>query len=225
MIPLKFSPRQSSWVPLFLGDGFQNWFHFFGLSMQRQSRRPTAAKDRCALSSRKVLSGDCSGIPRPSMRSPWLTYAHYWFRLEMIRCTADRFRVRAFSPIRADDEVVSKAEIRAWRQQVKELQRVLGKKTLENEILREAVKVAHEKNLSRICRCCPTEICREPGSTDSGCVPIAADRAAERQEKAAIGLPNGRGCQPARPASNLRARRMPPRKSLRKTTAGHWHRQ
>jgi transposase len=47
--------------------------------------------------------------------------------------------------IRADDEVVSKAQIRALEQQVRELQRVLGKKTLENEILREAVKVAHEK--------------------------------------------------------------------------------
>jgi transposase len=41
--------------------------------------------------------------------------------------------------IRADDEVV------ALQRQVRELQRVLGKKTLENEILREAVKVAHEK--------------------------------------------------------------------------------
>jgi transposase len=49
--------------------------------------------------------------------------------------------------IRADDEVVSKAQIRALEQQVRELQRVLGKKTLENEILREAVKVAHEKNV------------------------------------------------------------------------------
>lgn len=47
--------------------------------------------------------------------------------------------------IRADDEVVSKAEVRALQQQVRELQRVLGKKTLENEILREAVKTAHEK--------------------------------------------------------------------------------
>ena len=47
--------------------------------------------------------------------------------------------------IRADDGVVSKAEIRALQQQVRELQRVLGKKTLENEILREAVKIAHEK--------------------------------------------------------------------------------
>jgi transposase len=47
--------------------------------------------------------------------------------------------------IRADDEVVAKAQILALEKQVRELQRVLGKKTLENEILREAVKVAHEK--------------------------------------------------------------------------------
>jgi len=49
--------------------------------------------------------------------------------------------------IRADDEVVAKAEVLALRRQVRELQRVLGKKTMENEILREAVKVAHEKEL------------------------------------------------------------------------------
>ena len=30
---------------------------------------------------------------------------------------------------------------------IRELERVLGKKTLENEILREALKIAHEKKL------------------------------------------------------------------------------
>ena len=49
--------------------------------------------------------------------------------------------------VRADDEVVARAEVLALQKQVRELQRVLGKKTLENEILREAVKVAHEKKL------------------------------------------------------------------------------
>jgi transposase len=49
--------------------------------------------------------------------------------------------------IRADDEVVAKAEILALQKRVRELERVLGKKTLENEILREAVKLAHEKKL------------------------------------------------------------------------------
>ena len=47
--------------------------------------------------------------------------------------------------IKADDEVVAKAEILTLQKQVRELQRILGKKTVENEILQEAVKVAHEK--------------------------------------------------------------------------------
>ena len=37
--------------------------------------------------------------------------------------------------IRADDEVVARAEVLALHKQIRELQRVLGKKTLENEIL------------------------------------------------------------------------------------------
>jgi transposase len=49
--------------------------------------------------------------------------------------------------VRADDEVVSREQMRALEKQIRELQRVLGKKTLENEILREALKVAQEKKL------------------------------------------------------------------------------
>ncbi len=37
--------------------------------------------------------------------------------------------------------------MRELEKQVRELQRVLGKKTMENEILREAVRLAHEKKL------------------------------------------------------------------------------
>src|ERR1700744_2819215 len=47
--------------------------------------------------------------------------------------------------VRADDEVVPSAEVRALEKRIRDLERVLGKKTLENEILREAVKVAREK--------------------------------------------------------------------------------
>jgi transposase len=49
--------------------------------------------------------------------------------------------------IRADDAVVARAEVRALERRIQELERVLGKKTMENEILREAVKIAHEKKL------------------------------------------------------------------------------
>ena len=49
--------------------------------------------------------------------------------------------------VRADDDVVARAEVRELQKRIRELERVLGKKTLENEILREALKVAQEKKL------------------------------------------------------------------------------
>ena len=49
--------------------------------------------------------------------------------------------------IKADDYVVATPEVRKLKKQIRELQRVLGKKTLENEILRDAVQLAHEKKL------------------------------------------------------------------------------
>jgi len=49
--------------------------------------------------------------------------------------------------VRADDEVVPSSKMRELEKRIRELERVLGKKTLENEILREAVKIAHEKKL------------------------------------------------------------------------------
>ena len=48
--------------------------------------------------------------------------------------------------IRTDDEVVASSMVKALEKRIQELERVLGRKTMENEILREAVKVAHEKN-------------------------------------------------------------------------------
>jgi transposase len=47
--------------------------------------------------------------------------------------------------IKADDEVVAAAELRELKKCVRELERVLGRKTLENEILKEAVAVSQEK--------------------------------------------------------------------------------
>jgi transposase len=46
----------------------------------------------------------------------------------------------AFTAAGAGEEVVPVSELRAAQQQIRELQRLLGKKTLENEILREAVE-------------------------------------------------------------------------------------
>ncbi|MFO7595379.1 MAG: hypothetical protein R6W92_03425 [Desulfocurvibacter africanus] len=44
--------------------------------------------------------------------------------------------------IKADNEVVSVAELKALKRQVRELERLLAKKTMENEILKDALSLA-----------------------------------------------------------------------------------
>ena len=57
----------------------------------------------------------------------------------------------ALSAVRADEEVVPASELRELHSQVRELQRLLGKKTMEVEILKDALRIAREKKLiSRI---------------------------------------------------------------------------
>jgi len=51
------------------------------------------------------------------------------------------------SAIRAGEEVVAASEVRQLKARIRELERLLGRKTLENEILKEAVKLAREKKL------------------------------------------------------------------------------
>ncbi len=59
--------------------------------------------------------------------------------------------------IKADDDVVAAAEVRELKKRIRELERVLGRKTLENEILKEAVSVAQEKKLISRLPCLPDE--------------------------------------------------------------------
>ncbi|EGW50784.1 hypothetical protein HMPREF1022_00060, partial [Desulfovibrio sp. 6_1_46AFAA] len=47
--------------------------------------------------------------------------------------------------IEANDEVVSVAEVKALKKRIRQLERVLGNKTLEVEILKEAVRIGREK--------------------------------------------------------------------------------
>ena len=51
----------------------------------------------------------------------------------------------ALSAVSAGEEVVSASEYRALQSEVRELQRLLGKKTLENAMLREALDLAQPK--------------------------------------------------------------------------------
>lgn len=54
-------------------------------------------------------------------------------------------RQGALTAVSAGEAVVPASELAAARAEVAKLQRVLGKKTLENEILKEAVEYAAEK--------------------------------------------------------------------------------
>ncbi len=56
--------------------------------------------------------------------------------------------------VRADDEVVAAAEVRRLEERVREPERLLGRKTLEVEILKEALDLARAKK--------PTLLSRSP---------------------------------------------------------------
>ena len=54
-------------------------------------------------------------------------------------------RQGALTAVQAGEVVVPASELAAARAEISKLQRILGKKTLENEILKEAVEYATEK--------------------------------------------------------------------------------
>lgn len=49
--------------------------------------------------------------------------------------------------IQADDRVVSVAEAKVLKKRIRDLERLLGRKTMEVEILKEAIDIAREKKL------------------------------------------------------------------------------
>ena len=115
----------------------------------------------------------------------------------------------ALSAVGAGEEVVAASEYRALQHQVRELQRLLGKKTLENEILREALDLAQPKNdccgrphaLGTTCReddCRHSrggtvEPCRPSSSLDATAAPGPATPAGRR----AAGRDQGHHCRSA----------------------------
>jgi len=58
-----------------------------------------------------------------------------------------RMEEGALIGVGSEETVVPESEARALKGRIRELERVLGKKTVENEILKEAVKLGREKKL------------------------------------------------------------------------------
>lgn len=49
--------------------------------------------------------------------------------------------------VKSEEMLVPASEVKKLKQQIRELERMLGKKTVQNEILKEAVELAREKKL------------------------------------------------------------------------------
>ncbi len=86
-------------------------------------------------------------------------------------------RQGALTAVSAGEAVALASELAAARAEIAKLQRVLGKKTLENEILKEAVAYAAEKSGLRARPCCPGTT-SENGLSDGGAGALACARSA-----------------------------------------------
>ena len=62
--------------------------------------------------------------------------------------------------VRADDDVVPAADVRRLEERVRELERLLGRKTMEVEILEEALELSRSKKLSLLSSSAPRDSSR-----------------------------------------------------------------
>jgi transposase len=51
------------------------------------------------------------------------------------------------SVLGADESVVPESDVKVLKGRIRELERLLGRKTLENEILKDAIEIARDKKL------------------------------------------------------------------------------
>lgn len=103
--------------------------------MTDQRRRRWSVQEKAALVRRTYEPGmSVSLVARQEGVAASLLFQ--WRRLE---------REGALVAVSAGESVVPASELAAARAEIAKLQRILGKKTLENEILKEAVEFAAEK--------------------------------------------------------------------------------
>ena len=103
--------------------------------MRNQRRRRWSLAEKAALVRRTYEPGmSVSLVARQEGVAASLLFM--WRKLE---------RQGALTAVSAGEAVVPASELTAARAEISKLQRVLGKKTLENEILKEAVEYAAEK--------------------------------------------------------------------------------
>jgi transposase len=104
-------------------------------SVQRRRRWPLSEKPR-AVEEASVPGMTVSYIARKYGIAPSLLFR--WGRV---------MTEGGHEAVRTDDQVVAAAEARELKRQIRDLERLLGKKTLENEILREAWALAKSRTV------------------------------------------------------------------------------
>lgn len=103
----------------------------------RKSRRRYSAEERIKLLDEADKPGESiSTVARRHGVAPSVM-----FRWRQLRESG------AMTSLKADEELVPASEMRAARAKIRELQRLLGKKTEEVEILKEGLEYAREKKL------------------------------------------------------------------------------
>jgi len=82
--------------------------------------------------------------------------------------------------VQTNDQVVGAGEVRALKKRIRDLERMLGKKTMEVEILQEALEIAREKNCSRALRCPGRTVPDEAYCRGADCLALQAGGAGKR---------------------------------------------
>lgn len=102
-----------------------------------QRRRRWSAEEKVAIVQETYAPGmSVSMVARRHGVAPNMVFS--WRRL---------YADGALSAVGAGEDVVPASDFKALQEQVRELQRLLGKKTMENEILRDALEIARPKKL------------------------------------------------------------------------------
>jgi len=104
-------------------------------SVQRR-RRWTPEEKRALLEEAEHPGSSVSAVARKYGVNP--NQMFHWRKL---------MREGALVAVGADDHVVPASEVKQLKSQIRELERLLGKKTMETEILRDAIRIAREKKL------------------------------------------------------------------------------
>ncbi len=95
----------------------------------------------------------------------------------------------------SDEPVVGNSEVKKLEDRVRELERMLGRKTMEVEISAKPYPKRTQKNGYRGRSCCRRTVRDEGRRRHAGRLPFKPHRAAERQNKGAWAIPQGRGCR------------------------------